>query len=327
MKKAFLSVVQVASGILAVYALARLIEPRTKRPEGWYLISPPHEVTVLAEQADTIWAGGKEGLYAVDRKSRHILGIPQIQSRDLRGSRALLADNQRLLIGCRQGLLRYDGRRLQSLTPHGRDDIGPVTAICRARDGSFWIGVENGVWYTDSDFADWRWFGQTEGLLLPSVDLICETRDGNFWFGSNAPEAVGLFHFDHRTGKFSNISSGLTNHAVNDMLEDHSGVLWVATGFGSRGAAARFEDGRWTEISNLPGISGQKIRSLFEDSSNRLWLCSEYNGVAIRNGEGWKRVTASDGLPGSEVKDLLQDKDGGLWLATERGLGFLRVMP
>src|SRR5437868_13430482 len=66
--------------------------------------------------------------------------------------------------------------RLQSVTPRGHDDIGPVTALCHDRDGSFWIGGENGVWRTNSDFTDWQWIGHAEGLLLPSGDLIYQSR-------------------------------------------------------------------------------------------------------------------------------------------------------
>ena len=327
MKKTFVAVVQVASGILIVYVLARLTEAKPKRPEGSYLISPPHEVTVLARQGDIIWAGGKEGLYRVDRKSRRILADPHIQSRDLRGSRALLVNNRELWIGCRQGLLRYDGLQIESFTPPGRNDIGPVTALCRSRDGSLWVGVENGAWQTDADLRRWRWFGQERGITLPSIDVIYQTRDGILWFGSNAPEAAGIFRFNPETETFADISTGLSSHATNDLLEDHSGTLWIATGFGSRGAAASLHEGRWSELTNLPGIGGEKIRSLFEDSRQRLWLCSEYNGVAIREDGRWKRVTMNEGLPGSEVKDMLQEEGGTLWLATERGLGCLQTMP
>lgn len=325
MKKTAVAVAQIACGIIAVYAAARLIEPKATRPQGWFLISPPHEVTVLAQQGDTIWAGGREGVFAVNRKTRQILAIAEIQSRDLRAARALLCDDRQVYIGCRQGLMRYDGTRLQALFPPGRDDIGPVTAILHEHDGTFWIGVEKGVWRVDPAFADWKWFGRDEGLTLPSVDVIYQTHDGNLWFGSNAPEAPGVFLFDRKI--FTNVGSGLPHHAVNDLLEDHAGTLWIATGFGSRGAAARLENGKWTELSNLPGINGEKIRSLFEDSRQRLWFCSEYNGVAMQTGQNWKRLTVDQGLPGSEVKDMLQDGDGWLWLATERGLGCLQTMP
>lgn len=327
MKTAFFAVVQLASGLLAVYALARLMEPAVRRPAGWDLMSPPHEVTVLAQQADIIWAGGKEGLFAVNSDSRRIISIPQIQSRDLRGVRALLAENKQLWIACRRGLFRYDGAQLESVTPHEHDDLGPVTALCRSRDGSLWIGVQNGAWRAEPGLANWHLFDSNEGLSLPTVDVIYETRGGDLWFGSDAPEAPGLFRFDQQTRKFLDVSSGLNSHAVNDLVEDHSGVLWIATGFGSRGAAAAFTNGLWKEISDLPGIGGEKIRSLFEDSHRRIWLCSEYNGVVIREGDRWKRLTVKDGLPGAEVKDMLEDQKGRLWLATERGLGCLSTIP
>jgi ligand-binding sensor domain-containing protein len=147
------------------------------------------------------------------------------------------------------------------------------------------------------------------------------------WFGSNDPEAGGLFRSDERDWKFSDRSSGLSSHAVNGLMEDHTGVLWVATGFSTHGGAARFAGDKWLPLADIPGLSGEKIRSLFEDSRHYLWFCSEYNGVAIRRGDGWKRITQREGLPGSEVKDLLEDEYGTLWLATERGLGCLRSLP
>ncbi|HJT80273.1 MAG TPA: two-component regulator propeller domain-containing protein [Chthoniobacterales bacterium] len=327
MKKTFLAVIQIACGILVVYAIAKFTEPKPTRPAGWQLISPPHEVTVVAQQGGRIWAGGREGLFVVDMNTRQLVNIPEIQSRDLRAVRALLGEDKQVSIGCRAGLLQYDGSHLQTLLPPGRNDLGPVTALYRSRDDFLWIGVGNGAWRVDRGLGNWRWFGPNEGLILPSVDVIYQTRDGDLWFASNAPEAVGLFRYQNQTAKFSDAGSGLRHHAVNDFLEDHGGKLWVATGFGSRGAVVFLEEGRWREVADLPDISGEKIRSLFEDSRRQIWICSEYNGVAIRAGGAWRRLTTREGLPGMEVKDMLEDANGALWLGTERGLGFLNTVP
>jgi ligand-binding sensor domain-containing protein len=325
MKRTLLNVTQLFTGLLAVYGLVRLAEPRASRPPGWYLISPPHEATVLASQGNIVWVGGKEGLFAIDRQSFSVRDIPPLKARDLRGVRALLAENDTLWIACRLGLFCYRQEKLEQVTPRDREDLGPVTALRRARDGALWIGVREGAWRLDNRSGEWRWFGRSEGLTLPSVDVIYQDQDGNLWFGSNEPEAAGLFRFDGKG--FSNQSSGLTSNAINGLMEDHTGVLWVATGFGTRGSAASFVEKQWLPLGDIPGLSGEKIRSLFEDSQHELWFCSEYNGVAIRSGNSWKRLTQREGLPGSELKDLFQDDTGTLWLATERGLGCLRSLP
>ena len=325
MKRTLLNVVQLLAGLLAVYGVTRIVEPRATRPAGWYLVTPPQEATVLALQGNIVWAGGKEGLFAIDRQNFAIQDIPSIKAHDLRGVRALLAENDALWIGCRQGLFCYRQDKLESLTPRDRKDLGAVTALRRARDGALWVGVTEGAWRLDSRTAEWRWFGSSEGLTLPTVDVIYEDREGSLWFGSIEPEAAGLFRFN--SSGFANQSSGLTSNAVNGLIEDHEGVLWVATGFGNHGGAASYIKDKWLPLGDIPGLSGEKIRSLFEDSQHDLWFCSEYNGVAIRRGEAWKRLTEKQGLPGSELKDLLQDETGTLWLATERGLGCLRALP
>jgi ligand-binding sensor domain-containing protein len=325
MKATLLNVAQLLAGLLAVYALVRVTEPRPKRPAGWYLICPPHEATVLARQGNTLWAGGKEGLYAVDRQSLGPLDIGRLKARDLRGVRALLAEDDVLWIGCRQGVFRYRHGTLEPVAPPDGRDVGPITALYRGRDRALWIGVSEGAWRVDNQSAEWRWFGRSDGLALPSVDVIYQDRDGNLWFGSSEPESAGLFRFDGR--EFVNTSVGLINHAVNGLMQDHDGVLWVATGFSIRGGAAFLAKDKWQWMKDIPGISGEKIRSLFEDSRHNLWFCSEYNGVAIRSCNGWKRISQKEGLPGSEVKDFIEDENGTLWLATERGLGCLRSLP
>jgi ligand-binding sensor domain-containing protein len=325
MKRTLLNVAQLFVGLLAVYGLMRIAEPRTTRPAGWYLLSPPHEATVLALQGNIVWAGGKEGLFAIDRQTFAVHDIPPLKARDLRGVRALLAENDALWIGCRQGLFCYRQSKVEPVIPNERVDIGPVNALRRARDGALWIGVREGAWRFDSQSVEWRWFGSSEGLILPSVDVIYQDREGSLWFASNEPEAAGLFRSDG--SGFSNQGAGLISNAVNGLIEDHTGVLWVATGFGTHGGAATFTKDKWLPLGDIPGVSGEKIRSLFEDSQHNLWFCSEYNGVAIRRGDAWKRLTEKQGLPGSELKDLLQDETDTLWLATERGLGCLRSLP
>jgi len=37
----------------------------TTRP-GWLVIRPPYDVQALAEQGDSLWAGGQDGLYHLD---------------------------------------------------------------------------------------------------------------------------------------------------------------------------------------------------------------------------------------------------------------------
>jgi hypothetical protein len=325
MKRALLGAAQVLGGVTVVYILAQLLTPRIERPLGWHLVTPPHEAGALALRKGIVWVGGREGLFSFDRRTLASADIAELKSRDLRGVRSLLAEGEALWIACKQGLFRLHDQKLERIAPRDDRDLGPVSAIYRASDRALWIGVRGGAWRIDAANNEWRWFGRSDGLVLPGVDVIYEDRGGNLWLGSSDPEATGLFRAKGNW-KFVDQSDGLTSLAVNHMREDRAGNLWVATGFGGRGAAARLEENGWVLLEDLPGLKGEKIRSLFEDSRGRFWYCSEYNGVAIRAGDEWHRITLKDGLPGTEVKAMLEDDDGTFWLATERGLGCLRQL-
>jgi ligand-binding sensor domain-containing protein len=59
---------------------------------------------------------------------------------------------------------------------------------------------------------------------------------------------------------------------------------------------------------------------VYEDTLGRIWIGSEYDGVAVGAPGSWKVLTEKNGLAGYEVKVLMQDDDGTYWLGTNSGL-------
>ncbi|MBS0659027.1 MAG: hypothetical protein JSR82_12370 [Verrucomicrobia bacterium] len=323
-------VLQLVAGIAAVYGAALWLRPTPQRPAGWGLLpAPPGECGVLALHDGLLWVGAREGLFAFDPATRTPRLAAELGVLDLRGTRALLAEGDALWVGSRRGLGRWRGGRLETVRPPGVDDPGPVSALLRRRDGALWVGVRDGLWECRGDPADaaaaWRFVGARDGLRLPTVDVIHEAPDGTVWVGSIEPEAEGLFR--QRPGgtwECFGVTAGLPSAAVNDLRVDAGGVLWVGTGFGLRGGAARWDGVRW-QPERIEPLASQKIRSLHLDAAGRLWFCSEYDGLAFRQSDGrWQHFHLAHGLPGNEVKQALRAPEGTLWLATERGLGFIR---
>lgn len=320
-------VLQLVAGVAAVYGLAHWLRPTPQRPEGWGLLAaPPSEGGVLAFHDAAIWIGCREGLYAFDPASHARRFAAELGPRDFRATRALLSEGDTLWIGSRRGLTRWRAGQFERVLPLGVADLGPVGAVRRMRSGALWVGALTGFWELTVD-GRWRFVGAKEGLRLPTVDVIHETPDGNIWVGSIEPEAEGLFRQRPDGWECFGRAAGLPSTAVNDLREDREGVLWVGTGFGLKGGAARWDGARWLPVRIEP-LANQKIRSLYLDAAGSLWFCSEYDGAAFRQPDGgWRHLTLAGGLPGSEVKHQLQTPDGTLWLATERGLGFMRSLP
>jgi ligand-binding sensor domain-containing protein len=104
------------------------------------------------------------------------------------------------------------------------------------------------------------------------------------------------------------------------MTQARDGTVWVATGFSRHGGAARYRDGQWSNLTIADGLAGESTRSVFEDEDGRMWIGSEYDGIAAGSPGSWEIYTEKNGLAGYEVKTMSQDPDGTYWLGTNSGL-------
>jgi ligand-binding sensor domain-containing protein len=63
----------------------------------------------------------------------------------------------------------------------------------------------------------------------------------------------------------------------------------------------------------LPGITGDAVHKIFEDTDFNLWIGTTNRGVMRYDGREWGAYTGADGLQSSEVRGMLQDPSGALW--------------
>ncbi|HXP60445.1 MAG TPA: two-component regulator propeller domain-containing protein [Dongiaceae bacterium] len=101
---------------------------------------------------------------------------------------------------------------------------------------------------------------------------------------------------------------GLPQSCVAAMTQARDGYLWV----GTLGGLARFDGRRFTrfDADNTPGLKGNRIVSLFEDSRTNLWIGTESEGVALVSPTGGITHVA---LPG-QLKAICEDSNGAVWL-------------
>ena len=147
----WLTLIQLVVGIILVVGagagLGALTETLRKRrlPDGWQIIRPPHEVSAIAINGETVWAGGNDGLYAIDRQDGALLPLPSGAPK-LRHVRDLTVDRRgRLWIAHHRGVtIHAEGgwthlSEIDGLLP------GPATALLEDDLGNMWVGGENGV--------------------------------------------------------------------------------------------------------------------------------------------------------------------------------------
>lgn len=294
-------------------------------PPGRHILRPPQDVETLAVVDGGIWAGGTDGLaiFTVDGQPRPV--PPALQS--LRFIRRLLAERDGTVwIAHEDGISRWRDRRLRHWSARAKAFPGRGLALGRDAAGRLWAGSSRGLtlWHQDG----FRPVPLPGGLGQAAISMLYGDRAGGLWVGSDAPGSPGLLRRGPRGDQFWTRRSGLPHQAVNAVLETDQGRrLWIATGFAGSGGALDLTVGDWRLAKAGSWLSGDKIRSLYEDHQGRLWLGMEYDGVSVLSDGRLQALTSRDGVAGPEVKVVLEHPAGTFWLGTNNGLSRLTTLP
>jgi len=173
------------------------------------------------------------------------------------------------------------------------------------REGRMWMtDFEHGVRMlgdrgTQSPLSKWRGWG---------VQILHDSH-GTMWV---ATRGQGLWRIPDAGSIRGVITSrdGLVNDAVQAVLEDRDGNLWIGTPAGLQ----RLSPHRVTPRRDL-GV----VRALEVTPDGSVWVGTS-EGLSRMTASGRRLLTAANGLPGAVVLTLHADRAGGLWVATERGV-------
>ena len=81
----------------------------------------------------------------------------------------------------------------------------------------------------------------------------------------------------------------------------------------------RFEDGKFSSFTTKDGLSGDFVRSIFEDGHDRLWVGTWGDGLSMQDGGKFRVFRKKDGLPSDIVRCMYRDRAGTLWVGTDGG--------
>ena len=148
------------------------------------------------------------------------------------------------------------------------------------------------------------------------VQLLHDRRD-TMWV---ATQGQGLWRvrIDPATGRqttdVATMRDGLASDAVQALVEDREGNIWL----GTPGGLQRLSPQRVTPRRDL-GVA--RVLEAMPDGS--LWLGAS-SGLTRFAGSEARTFTRADGLPGTVVLALHKGVNGDLWVATERGVATYR---
>ena len=166
--------------------------------------------TFWIDSKDTIWVGTPEGLCKFDRIS--------------------------------EKFIRYD----TSMFP-GMPNLGNVGSICGDDQGNLWIGnYEGELWRYNNKTGEFRSFAaelseessSLDSVFHDAIQFIFKDRGGTIWLGTNngilrlniirdktgEQEKFSFTHYRHDPLN----SNSLSGNDVFDMIQDHTGIYWIA---------------------------------------------------------------------------------------------------
>ncbi len=140
-----------------------------------------------------------------------------------------------------------------------------------------------------------------------------------FYYPANAQTSDNM-HFERFT-----IEDGLSSDRVNDITQDHSGYIWVATESG----LSKYNGYEFEVFSNVPGdstsLSNNFTNVVYVDGNGDLWAgtnsgLNRYN----RAGNSFERFYHDpedrSSLGGNTILEVFESNTGELWVGTNNGL-------
>jgi len=208
-----------------------------------------------------------------------------------------------------------------------------VRAFLESRDGSIWIGTDEGISRWRNGVMDN--YREPQGLAYFSIRaLLCDSR-GDVWIGTER----GLSHWSHERFVTDSVTERLRPEKIWAIHEDRDGGLW----FGTRGAGLfRHRQDQLVQLGTAQGLASNSIFQILEDAAGTFWL-SGPNGISAVSRDDLNRAAEqrdfhpavtlyglSDGVEATQMYGGVQPAGAltsgdEVWFPSNRGP--VRIMP
>lgn len=252
---------------------------------------------ITADHSGHLWVGTWGGGLSMHNRLdpahslRHFTVAPDGRQMDYISSLTFDPLNNAIWIGVNTGLYLYDLDKEELSIPFsGANEVRGTVASVISPDGRLWIGGLDGLYHINLrkgpgshgyEYRRYPYKLDDKSLLVPEkIISLGLTSDATVWVGTNGN---GLYRYNDADETFTNfnMADGLPNDAIQGIVEDHHGNLWIAT---YHGLCCRTPDGRLLNFGKSNGLGTEQFYwNAYRHLANGDILLGSIDGlVAIR---------------------------------------------
>jgi signal transduction histidine kinase/ligand-binding sensor domain-containing protein len=266
---------------------------------------------LIKDREDSIWVATTSGLYRLKKE----LIMTYSTADGLMGNEVyplLRTRSGDVWAGTTLGLSLF---RKGSLAGHPLNSFTEVIqSLCEDRAGRLWIGLLGGVRRYENGKIEKLTPPQTAGF---PVWAILEDHMGAVWVATQR----GLLKFEgDRVVAHYTTKDGLPSNDVKVIHERVQNNGQTELWFGTFGGLVQFKDGKFTVYTTAEGLTGNRVRSIYEDAEGMLWIGTYDDGLSrFRDGRFFNYRT-EHGLYNNGVFQILEDRRGYFWISCNKGI-------
>ena len=223
-----------------------------------------------------------------------------------------------LYVGTQEGsILRFEVKQ-KKLTKKKTISCTGITSIASLteQEGTLYICAHNGAGYLDEAG---RYHAIKTNQFNSSLEHMLIDYQGNYWFASSR---LGLLRMCQSVFTNINIETGLKNGVVNSTAS-WNGNLYVGMDEGL--AIVDLDKNRVLSDSLTERLQDTRIRNLFVDSQNNLWITTAGKGIYQVSPDAEVTVyNETKHVNGQRFRSIIELPDGTIMVSGDSGITYIK---